>query len=341
MGTLTGVAGPLRLAIVGGGFTGVALAIHALGLSAAAAFRRCDRALGKTWTRRGLRNDKPRSSHQRAKRSDVACSVPIQLTSPAGCLKINGCRTLRALILSGASTSQEARLRPIWRHVLAQTARSATSASLRHRQTRVIGLARENEGFRLDLADGASLQVDRVAICTGHVPSAPCPCPRGAARHPRFIANPWASGSLATVRRSDSVLIVGTGLTMVDVVTTLASGRSSRLHRRRFRGVACCPAATARLWTAIDLFEGVRPATALELLRLVRAEVRSTRDDGLDWQAVIDALRRKLPEIWSALPASERIRAVRRLMRFLGRSPLSDCAAGRRRRRPPEPRKGR
>ena len=40
--------------------------------------------------------------------------------------------------------------------------------------------------------------------------------------NPRFVANPWAPDSLAAVRRSDSVLIVGTGLTMVDVVTTLA-----------------------------------------------------------------------------------------------------------------------
>ena len=31
--------------------------------------------------------------------------------------------------------------------------------------------------------------------------------------------------------------------------------------------------------------------------------------------SVIDALRRNLPEIWSALPASERIRTVRKLLR--------------------------
>ncbi len=35
---------------------------------------------------------------------------------------------------------------------------------------------------------------------------------------------------------------------------------------------------------------------------------------GLDWQAVVDALRRRLPEVWPALPAPERARAVRRLM---------------------------
>lgn len=198
--------------------------------------------------------------------------------------------------------------------VLTRAARSATSVSLRHRQTRVVGLVRENEGFRLDLAGGAPVRVHRVAICTGRVPGAPSWVREGAARHPRFIANPWASDSLATVRKSDSVLLVGTGLTTVDVVTTLArTGHQGPIVGVSRRGLL--PRGHGDFVDYPDLFEGVRTATALELLRLVRAEIRQ-RDHELDWQAVVDALRRRLPEVWPALPASERIRAVRRLMPF-------------------------
>jgi uncharacterized NAD(P)/FAD-binding protein YdhS len=198
--------------------------------------------------------------------------------------------------------------------VLAQAARSATSASLRHRQTHVVGLVRENEGFRLDLADGAALRVDRVAICTGHVPRAPCSVREGAASHPRFIANPWVSGSLTALGRSDSVLIVGTGLTMVDVVATLArTDHQGPIVAISQRGLL--PRGHGRFVDCLHLFKGAKPATALELLRLVRAEIRE-RDGELDWQAVVDALRRRLPDIWPALPVVERIRAVRRLMPF-------------------------
>ena len=198
--------------------------------------------------------------------------------------------------------------------VLAQTGRSATPASLRHRRTRVTTLARGNEGFRVELADGASLQADRVAICTGHVPSAPCRVGEGAARHPRFIANPWATDALTAVRGRDSVLIVGTGLTMVDVVATLArADHQGSIVAISQRGLL--PREHGRFVDCDQLFEGTRPATALELLRLVRAEVRQ-RDDELDWQAVVDAVRRRLPEVWPALPVRERARAVRRLMPF-------------------------
>ena len=120
---------------------------------------------------------------------------------------------------------------------------------------------------------------------------------------------------------------------MVDVVATLESrDHQGSIVAASRRGLV--PRGHGRFVDCHRLFEGVRPGTALELLRLVRSEVRK-HADALDWQSIIDALRRNLPEIWSALPASERIRTVRKLLRVLGRSPISDCAAGLRRRQPP------
>ena len=210
---------------------------------------------------------------------------------------------------------------------LAQTTRSTTSASLRHRHTRVIGLVREGEGFCLDLADGASLRVDRVAICTGHVPSAPCRVQEGARRHPRFIPNPWTSGSLAKVRKSDSVLIVGTGLTMVDVVATLERNHQGSLVAAS--GVASCPAATADLWTAIACSRALDPGrrsncSAWSARRSKRALTGSTgRRSSMRYAE--GCLR-----FGPVLPARERIRAVRRLHALTGKF----IAFGSRRRAP-------
>ena len=110
------------------------------------------------------------------------------------------------------------------------------------------------------------------------------------------------------------MLIVGTGLTMVDVVATLGSrDHQGSIVAASRRGLV--PRGHGRFADCHRLFEGVRPGTALELLRLVRSEIRK-HADALDWQSVIDALRRNLPEIWSALPASERIRTVRKSLHF-------------------------
>jgi uncharacterized NAD(P)/FAD-binding protein YdhS len=314
VGTLTGDTEPLRLAIIGGGFTGVALAIHALsstgrplsvdviepsaelGRGAAYTTTNTDHRINVPSDRMSLFSSDP--THFTRWLFDEKWLPDAESVDPLG----------RFYVPRSAFAAYS-------EDVLAQAVQqSATSASLNHRKTRAITLTRENEGFRVELADGASLQVDRIAICTGHVPSAPCLVREGAARHSRFIANPWAPDSLATVHRQDRVLIVGTGLTMVDVVTTLAradhQGSITAISRR-----GLLPLGHGRFVDYPHLFEGMRPATALELLRELRKAVRD-RDDGRDWQAVVDALRLRLPELWSALPASERRRAVRRLMPF-------------------------
>ena len=313
MGTVTGFASPLRLAIVGGGFTGAALATHAL--TSATQPLSVDVIEPSAKLGRGAAYGTTNADHRinvPSDRMSLFSSDPTHFTrwlfdnkwlpDPESADPLGRCFVPRDAFAAYLED------------VLAQAARSAAFASLRHRQTRVVGLVRENDGFGVELADGTSLHVDRVAICAGHVPSAPCSVRKGAARHPRFIANPWASDSLATVRRSDSVLIVGTGLTMVDVIATLArTDHKGPIVAISQRGLL--PRGHGRFVDCAHLFEGVRPATALELLRLVRAEVRK-RDGELDWQAVVDALRRRLPEIWPALPIPERIRAVRRLLHF-------------------------
>jgi uncharacterized NAD(P)/FAD-binding protein YdhS len=313
VGTVTGFPSPLRLAIIGGGFTGAALATHAListtrplsvdviepsaKLARGAAYRttNTDHRINVPSDRMSLFSSDP--THFTRWLFDNKWLPDPESVDPLG----------RFYVPRSAFAAYS-------ENVLELAARSATLASLRHRQTRALGLVRENDGFCVELADGTSLHVDRVAICTGHAPSAPCSVREGAARHPRFIGNPWASDSLATVRRSDSVLIVGTGLTMVDVVASLArtdhQGPIVAISQRGF-----LPRGHGRFVDCHHLFEGLRPATALELLRVVRAQIREC-DDELDWQAVVDALRRRLPEIWPALPVAERIRAVRRLLHF-------------------------
>jgi uncharacterized NAD(P)/FAD-binding protein YdhS len=314
MGALTTRKEPLRLAIIGGGFTGVAVATHALTsdarplsidviepaakLGRGAAYGTMDRdhRINVPSDRMSLFSADP--AHFTRWLFDNKWLPDVESVDPLG-----RCYPSRSAFAAYIE------------HVLTETGRRcATRASLRHYQTRAQALAREDRRFRVELEDGTSLQADRVAICTGHAPGAPCRIRQDAARRPRLIANPWRSGSLAAVNRSDSVLIVGTGLTMVDVAATLAR----RDHRGPIVAVSprgFLPRDHGRFVDSLDLFEGARPRTALELLRLLRVTVRQ-RDGELDWQSIIDALRRRLHQIWPSLPPRERLRVVRRLLPF-------------------------
>ncbi|WP_187281080.1 FAD/NAD(P)-binding protein [Nonomuraea sp. C10] len=68
------------------------------------------------------------------------------------------------------------------------------------------------------LADGRRMAADAVVLALGNGSPAPLP---GVAAHPRHIADPWAPGALTGIDDGAPVLVLGTGLTMVDVALTV------------------------------------------------------------------------------------------------------------------------
>ena len=129
------------------------------------------------------------------------------------------------------------------------------------------------------------------------------------------MPDPWATGALAHITRHREVLLVGTGLTMVDVALSLASTgprgvRVEAISRhgllpRAHRVFRCPPSPPVH----------PLPATALGLIRRIRAHVRATEAAGGDWRGAIDSLRSSTPAYWRALPLEERRRLLRHAAR--------------------------
>ncbi len=72
--------------------------------------------------------------------------------------------------------------------------------------------------MRVLLAHGATLEADLAILATGNLPpSPPVPFPDS----PWCITNPWAPGALDAVQDGRPVIILGTGLTMLDVATAV------------------------------------------------------------------------------------------------------------------------
>lgn len=314
MGAVTARMEPLRLAIIGGGYTGVAVATHALtsdarplSIDVVEPAAKLGRGAAYGTLDRDHRINVP------SDRMSLFSADPAHFTRWLVDNKwLPDAKSVDAL---GRCYPPRSAFAAYIEDVLHETVRRcAMRESLRHRRTRAGALAREGQEFRVELEDGTSLQVDRVAICTGHSPGAPCPVTQDAARHPRLITSPWRPGSLAAVDRWNSVLIIGTGLTMVDVVASLARiDHQGPIIAVSPRGSLPCE--QGRFIDGLDLFEGARPTTALDLLRLLRTTVQQHEGE-LDWQSIVDALRRRLREIWPTLPPRERLRVVRRLLPF-------------------------
>jgi uncharacterized NAD(P)/FAD-binding protein YdhS len=188
-------------------------------------------------------------------------------------------------------------------------------ARLRVRRSRTLALRRESLQWRIILCGQRSLLVDTVALCTGHKPGIPCPISGAAMSHPGLVAQPWKPGALAAIGKRDSVLIVGTGLTMADVVASLErAGHKGKITAVSRRGLL--PRTHGLFHDGVRVFDGnALPQSGVELLRLVRRSIQ-IHTGATDWQSVVDAVRVDLPNIWRSLPPKERLRVVRRLLPY-------------------------
>jgi len=134
-----------------------------------------------------------------------------------------------------------------------------------------------------------------------------------AADLPNLLRDPWQPEQLAAIPKQAAVFIIGTGLTMADVVVSLrGEGHRGIIYAVSRR--ALTPRPHAAFDDTFDFFgPHRRPATAIALLRHVRQRTKEAEQLGLTWHVVIDALRRELATYWRTLPLAERQRILRHL----------------------------
>ena len=106
---------------------------------------------------------------------------------------------------------------------------------LRHLRVRAAGVRRDGAGVLVTADDGQVHRADAVVLATGERPPGAGWAPAALRDSAFFVPDPWAPGALDVVRRDAAgpadVLLVGTGLTMVDVVLSL-TGPDRRTDRR-------------------------------------------------------------------------------------------------------------
>ena len=161
------------------------------------------------------------------------------------------------------------------------------------------------------LRDGRELLADVLVLATGNLPpKAPLP-PRSPIRDARaFVADPWTPGALNDIDKDSLVVLVGTGLTMVDTATRLADGgHRGPIHAVSRRGLTPLEHRLGGVWPSfIDLALERSPVA---LMRSIRAAASAAMARGIPWQRVIDAVRPLTSRIWTGWTGDERRRFLR------------------------------
>ena len=159
---------------------------------------------------------------------------------------------------------------------------------------------------RLRLALGREFDVDYVVLATGNLPPHDLPCFVGA--DPSIYAtDPWSADAFADMRLNDVILLVGTGLTAIDMILRLKSlGHSGSVRALSRRGLHP------------HRHENVNPAMAaipvppLPSLSALLAHVRATAE-AIGWRDAVDGLRPSVQRLWQEGSIEERRRFLRHL----------------------------
>ncbi|MDM4767549.1 FAD/NAD(P)-binding protein [Pelomonas sp. SE-A7] len=187
-----------------------------------------------------------------------------------------------------------------------------------HQIAHVDTLAPDTQGgWRASLSNGASLQASRVLLALGNfAPSCPHSGLLGLPSD-RYVADPWHGKALDGLGIDAPVAIVGSGLTMLDVLASL----DSRGHRGPVlvlsrRGL--CPQSHRRNELPPPSWHPQpgwldRPRSLLDLARRVRLATQQAQANGHDWRDVWVALRPHTPDLWRRLSAREQAQFLRHL----------------------------
>ncbi|GAB3837278.1 FAD/NAD(P)-binding protein [Hymenobacter jeollabukensis] len=171
--------------------------------------------------------------------------------------------------------------------------------------------------LRVQLAGGTALDAHTVVLALGNfAPALPVRPATGYQQHPRFHANPWQPGALRGIGPAESVLLIGTGLTALDVLVALrADGHRGPLLAASRHGqwpAAHTPAPVAPYPSYYATHVAGR-RTVSEVVHAVRQQIAKAEAEGYNWRAVLDALRPDLGRIWATWPVEEQQRFLRHL----------------------------
>lgn len=163
-------------------------------------------------------------------------------------------------------------------------------------------------------ASGLQVVADLVVLAVSHPPPAlPAPL-AGLANHPSIVANPWKTARFDNIAVNDRVAIIGSGLTMADVVASLGSrGHRGGVIVFSRHGLLPQENLSGEYPDWLGEYKTKNISQVRQWLALVRRDIRLAAEQGIPWQKVLDEVRHYGQRIWQSLPLYEQQRFLRHL----------------------------
>jgi uncharacterized NAD(P)/FAD-binding protein YdhS len=176
-----------------------------------------------------------------------------------------------------------------------------------------VSISKSERLFDVGLSSGLKLKAENVILALGNFPPADIPCvTKEIKKSSAYFSNSWTDKIYKGLTGNEDILLIGSGLTAVDVVLGL--------HIRRFNGNIVMISRKGKLplqhFISNEKFNWNEPylLSPLDLLKSIRKNIRNSPH--LHWSLIIDSLRSFVPKIWSFWTEGEKLIFLKRLRPF-------------------------
>jgi uncharacterized NAD(P)/FAD-binding protein YdhS len=189
-------------------------------------------------------------------------------------------------------------------------AKAVSASSVEHVRGEVVDLQVDPHSTLLTLDNGRQLRGEYAVLATGMFPAARTPQTESSGLNAAAV-DPWDVNAMRQIDPYAPVLIIGSGLTMVDAVVSLEqAGHRGPIEIFSRHGLLPHVRRQPPSWVDfLALDHSVR--SPRQLLREVRRQCGMAQAQGIDWQAPLDTVRAHITRLWSQASEGEKRQFVR------------------------------
>jgi len=171
----------------------------------------------------------------------------------------------------------------------------------------------DNGSYTIKFTDQSETKADKVVLAIGNFLPTNIPIPNEAFYgSASYIRHPYDSNLLNAIKPDEEVLIIGTGLTSVDVVLQLKAngirGKITAISRNGY-----LPHHHVEKVKHPVYIDGGANYSLHEALSVIRKEIKAAGSKGMHWPNVIDALRPFNQKLWIGFSDKDKKLFVRKL----------------------------
>lgn len=183
---------------------------------------------------------------------------------------------------------------------------------------KAVNILRSGSKFIVHLNNDTSLTASHIVLAMGnYLPADPKIPNHSFFKSQRYFQNPWDQTYLKRAGKMKNVLIIGTGLTMVDCVLSLnRDGFNGKIVAVSPRGYS--PASHAETSAYPDFYPEIEKLSLKEIVAVTRKHLKIAASQNILWNAVIDSIRPHVQKIWQNFSAKDKKQFVHHLRHIWG-----------------------